>query len=804
MQVRHPAGKKQLMFRNFLKTAIRNLYKNKFFTILNVIGLGLGMSLSLLFIALLSFLSRFDDFHPNGDRIYRVTTQLYDKQDNPRLASAPAALAENLKNYSGVEKVIRLHRSLYGNAVYGEKKIDISGYFADPGFFEMFNYPLLKGNALTAITNPNSIVLSQTEATKIFGNKEAMGETIDIEGYGSFLVTGIVQDLPENTHMQFEAIASYSTLMSYNNKVDFLDSKRGWTSFRGSFVYMLLTKDADAGNISSFLAGIAKDRYGKEDVKAAFKLQPLTNITPGPELSDPIGPNWSYLLLFITGTITLIVLVPACTNYINLYISQSLERMKEIGVRKVMGGRKKQLILQFIVESTTIVLVALLFSYLVYEIVRKDFLSQMVETSPMDLSPTWLTFAGFLLFALFVGAVAGLVPALYFSKISPIVALKGKEIKTSGRSFFRKFILTLQFVISLGFIMAVVIMMQQYRYSVNYDLGFEQQHVLDVDLQNLDPQIFKNEFEKLPEVQGISMSSHILGIGTASERFMHNVDRFDSIAISSMSVDASFIPNMRLSLLAGTNFSQVKSGQSRFIIVNEEFVKALQLKEPSAAVNRLVSLTDSSEFRIAGVLKSFHYSGLKEAIAPFFFEYDPGKFAYANVKLKRGDALGSIAAMETLWKKTGGQGKFTSRLFSEEIKDAYSFYIMIMKFWGFLGVLAITVACLGLLGTVSFTIKKRVKEIGIRKILGATAKSLVFLLSKDFVVLMIIASLITIPVMYFLFTHLLNNTQYYSIKIGFFEIFVSMLIMLFLGLATVLSQTLRAANANPVDNLKVE
>jgi len=791
------------MFRNFLKTAIRNLSKNKFFTTLNVIGLGLGMSLSLLFIALLAFLSRFDNFHPNGDRIYRVTTQLYDKQENPRLASAPAGLIHYIKDFSGVEKVIRIHRSLYGNAVYEEKKIELEGYFADPGFFEMFNYPLLKGSKATAISSPNTIVLSETEATKIFGDKDPMGETINIEGYGIFMITGIFKDLPENTHMQFGAIASYSTLLSYS-KVTSADEKEGWTSFRGSFIYMLLHKDANRDNLTSFLNGIAKERYAQQDITAGFKLQALDEIIPGPELSDPIGPNWSYLLLFITGAITLIVLIPACTNYINLSISQSLERMKEIGVRKVVGGQKKQIIMQFVIESITIVLVELIVSYVIYDVIRRDFLSQMIETSPMDLSPTWQTFLGFLLFALIVGALAGLVPAVYFSKLSPIVALKGKEVKTSGRSYFRKFVLTFQFILSLGFIMAVVIMMRQYKYSVNFDLGFEQQQVLDVNLQNVDPQIFKNEFQKLPKVQRISLSSHILGIGSAAERFMKTTDRLDSIAITSMSVDDAFISNMKLSFLAGNNFSQNKSDNSRFIIVNEEFVKVLHLKEPSAAINTLITLTDSSEFRIAGVLKSFHYSGLKDAIAPFFFEYNPQKFVYANIKLQGHDALESITAMEKLWKKIGGQGKFTVQLFSDEIKEAYSFYIMIMKFWGFLGLLAITVACLGLLGTVSFTIKKRVKEIGIRKVLGASVKNLVFLLSKNFVILMVIASTITIPVMYLLFTHLLTNTQYYSIKIGFIEIFVSLMIMLFLGLATVLSQTLKAANANPVDNLKTE
>lgn len=790
------------MFQNFLKTAIRNLAKNKFFTVLNVIGLGLGMSLSLLFIGLLAFLSRFDNFHPDGDRIYRVTTQLYDKQENPRKASAPALLADNLQGVSGVEKVIRVHRSLDGNAVYGEKKIAIGGYFADPGFFDLFNFPFIKGNKATAISRPNTIVLSETEAIKIFGTKEAMGETIQVEGYGSFIITGIFKDLPQNTHLQFGAIASYTTLLSYNT--DVLHEREGWKSFNGSFVYMLMKKGADIKNVNSYLSRVAKDQYARQDIKAAFKLQALNKITPGPELWDPIGPNWSYLLLFITGAITLIVLVPACTNYINLSISQSLERMKEIGVRKVMGGRKKQLIMQFIVESTTIVLVALLLSYAIYEIIRKDFLGQMMETSPMDLSPTWQTFLGFLLFALFIGAIAGFVPALYFSKVSPTVALKGKELKTSGRSFFRKFVLTIQFVLSLGFIMAVVIMMRQYRYSVNYDLGFEQQQVLDVDLQNVDPQIFKNEFQQLAGVQRISMSSHVLGIGTAAERFIRMPNRFDSVAVTSISVDDAFISNMKLTLLAGRDFSQNKSEQARFIIVNEEFVKALQLANPAAAINGLVTLTDSSELRIAGVLKNFHYSGLKEAMAPFFFEYDPAKFAYANIKVAGSDAIANITEMERLWKQIGGEGKFTATLFSEEIRQAYNFYIMIMKLWGFLGILAITVACLGLLGTVSFTIKKRVKEIGIRKVLGASANNLVVLLSKDFILLMIIASVITVPVVYFLFTHLLSSTQYYSIQIGVVEVLLSLVIMMFLGLATVLSQTLKAANANPVDNLKIE
>lgn len=791
------------MLTNYIKIAYRVLYRNKFFTILNVIGLALGMSLSLLYIALLSFLHHYDDFHPLGDRVYRVTTQVYDKQENPRYASAPVGIAENLKGFTGVEKVVRIHGSMYGEAIYGDKKIALGGYFADPGFFEMFNFPLLQGNKAKALINPNTIVVSETEARKIFGTKDAVGKTLSMEGYGNFLVTGILKDLPENSHMQFGAIASYATLLSSKGAL-FLNNKEGWKSFQGSYIYFLLQKNAEPNQIDHFLNQVAKERYANEDVKASFKLQPLHRIVPGPELYDPIGPNWGYLGLFIIGLMTLIVLVPACSNYINLSISQSLERMKEIGVRKVMGSQKRQIFLQFIVESITIVLLALVLSYMAYEVIRKDFLSQMVETSPIDLTPTWLTFSGFLLFALLVGVVAGIVPALYFTKISPIDALKGKEVKTSGRSYFRKIVLTIQFMLSLGFILAIVIMVRQYHYSVNYDLGFEQQHVLDVELNNINPHVFKSEYGKLPTVKSISMSSHILGIGPGAERYIKAANQIDSISASFMSVDEAFIANMKLTMLAGRNFSDSKPGNARLILVNEEFVNKLNLKDPVAAIGKPVAFTDGSVLQIGGVLKNFHYAGLKEIIQPFFFEYDPSKFNYANLKLQSGDVAGSITAMEKLWKEIGGEGKFTAQLFSDEIKDAYSFYKMILKLWGFLGLLAITVTCLGLLGTVSFTTKRRFKEISIRKVMGASSKSLVLLLSKDFIILMVIASSITIPVVYFLFNHLLANTQHYSIQIGFVEIISGLIIMLLLGLLTVLSQTLKAANANPADNLRTE
>ncbi|MBE7171291.1 MAG: ABC transporter permease [Williamsia sp.] len=792
------------MFRSFFKIAIRNLSKNKFFTLLNVIGLALGMSLSLLYVALLVFLSGYDGFHPLKDRIYRVTTQVNDNIENPRYASAPAGIAQKIQEgITGVEKAVRIDGSLGGEAIYHEKKIGLQGYFADPEFLQVFNFPLLRGNKLTALNKPNALVISESEATKFFGKKDAMGEVISMAPYGDFVITGIFKDLPVNSHMQFDAVASYATLRSYKGTA-FPEYEESWKSFSNSYVYLLLSEGTEPGNIEHDLKELARQKYAKQQIKASFALQSLHKIVPGPELYNPIGPNWGYQGLLILGLLTLIVLVPACSNYASLAISQSLERMKEIGVRKVMGGQKKQIFSQFIVESVIIVLLALLLSYPLFEIIRGNLLSQLVETSPMDLSPTLPTFTGFFLFAVVVGMAAGIVPALYFSRLSPISALKGKEVKSSGGSFFRKLVLTLQFVLSLGFIMAVIIVIRQYQYSVNYDFGFEQQNVLDVELQHVDPQLFKNEYGKIPSVHSISMSSHILGIGAAAEQQIKTPDLSDSIEASSMSIDEDYISNMKLKLLAGKGFGENGAANSRLIVVNEEFVKSLHLKDPFAALNRSFVLTDGREVRIAGVLKDFHYAGLKEPVKNFFFEYTPDRFVYANLKLKSGGAAGNLQAMERAWKKLGGEGKFTAQLFSAEIKEAYSFYKTMMKLWGFLGLLAITVACLGLLGTVTFTIKKRVKEIGIRKVMGASSESLVFLLSKDFISLVLIASIFTVPAVYFLMDHLLVSIQHYSVQIGFLEIFASVTLILFLGLTTILSQTLKAAHANPVHNLRTE
>jgi putative ABC transport system permease protein len=791
------------MFRNYLKTALRNLSRNRLFAILNIFGLALGMSISLVIIAVLVFLHHYDDFHPLKDRLYRVITDVRDNQNNPSFACAPVGFAAVLKHdVPGVEEVIRIQGNLTQEFGYGEKKIPVYGLFADPEFLTVFNFPLRRGNPAEALTKPNSIVITDETAKKIFGDKDPMGELINVAPYGEMMVTGVLKKVPANSHMQFEAVASYETLLSYKGP-SFVDREDGWTDFYNSYVYMLLSENANPSTIEAALNDPAKDKYKKAAFTASFKVQNLDDIILGPQLYNNLGPSWDAFAVTLGSLVTLLILIPACANYVNLAISQSLKRMREIGVRKVMGGQKKQIFLQFVVETVITMMFALVLSYVFFEIIRGEALTTLADASIMDLTPTLETFVAFFVFALLVGLIAGVVPALFFSKVTPVYALKGKIVNTGSGFPVRKIMITTQFILSLGFIMTVMIMLNQYRYSINYDFGFKQENVLDVNLQNVDPALLKNEMSKVSSVESIAMSSLIIGLDSRSA-YVKNVAGKDSLETHSISVDENFISTMKLELVYGREFSENVTENARIIVINEQFAKSIDADAPFNSINQLVTLKDHREVRVAGIVKDFHYGSLRDPIGNFFFEYDPTMFRHANVRLQGGDPKAQTAAVAATWKTYGGESKFEARMLSDEIKDAYYFYVEVIKLWSFLGLLAITVACMGLLGTVVFTIKGRLKEISLRKVMGASSESLVVLLSKDFVFLMLIATVITIPAVYFLVGTVLSNGQYYRIDIGVTEIVVSLLILVALGMATILSQTVRAANTNPVDNLKVE
>ena len=798
--------KEPAMFKSYFKTATRNLSKNTFFTALNVFGLALAMSLNLLVVAMIVFIYKFDNFHPNKEHIFRVITHVQDRNENPSFASVPIGVSQLLKdNFTGVEEVVRIHRVRPDDVVYGEIKIPVNRYFVDAEYLSMFNFPLLRGNPITSLANPNAMVVTETAAARIFGKKDPMGELVFIEPFGEVMVTGVLKDMPKNSHLKVEALVSFATLTSHYG-ASFTDDEKNWNNFYSSYAYLQLSNNSSPSDIEAFLNSVAKEKYTTPEFQASFELQRLDKIVPGPQLDNNMGNEWSYQKIMLLGILPMIILFAACSNYVSLAISQSLKRMKEIGVRKVMGAQKRHIFMQFVMECTIIMLLAVTLSYFFFDIIRDETLSLTGELEWVDLNPTLGTFAGFITFALLVGFATGIVPAIHFSKIGPILALKGKEPPTKKGGWFslRKVVITSQFILSLGFIFAVVIMVQQYRHSINYDFGFDQEKILNVDLQQADPQLVKNEFGKLSFVSPISMSSHPLGVGNVPKLYVKQVTNSDSIVASRMAIDENFITNMGLHLVLGRNFSKNAGENSRLIIINEVFAKNLSPDDASGAIDQVVILPNKREVRVVGILKDFHYTSLLSPIGNFFFEYAPENFNYANFQFLSTNKSQAFLEMEAAWKSVGNGDKFKAEYLADQIRDAYSFYNRIVKMWGFLGLLAITIACLGLLGTVVFTVKNRVKEVSIRKVMGASSGSMVYLLSREFIVLLTIAAIVTIPSVYLFMEWMLHEEQYYNAPIGALEVVISLAVVLALGLMTIFSQTLKAANANPVDNLRLE
>jgi putative ABC transport system permease protein len=696
---------------------------------------------------------------------------------------------------------VRISQTLSGTAESGKKEIPLSGYFADESFLRVFTFPLLRGDVRTALQKPMSIVLTESVAKKIFGEAEVLGREISIAPWGVFEVTGIMRNHPKASHLYFEAVASYNSMVTGARQTD------DWENFYHQYTYCLLSASSDVADVRDYLAKLSVRRETQTGyVTQSYDIQALENIALGKEYSNEIGPQWGYTTFLIFGVLNLMILIPACFNYANISISRSLKRAKEIGLRKTVGGQGNQIFTQFITETIIVTLVALGGAFLMFTQIREEFLAMIVSSHALDLTADPRTIGYFILFALFTGLIAGLIPAIYFSRLNPVQALKNTAtVKTIKGFSFQKLLVVSQFALSLGFIMGVVIVLKQYRASLNYDFGFSQTNILDVELQDADPELFRNEFSKLSSVTEISMSSDVVGTSLPQTSKVTRASMAnDSVEVYQLYVDSKYVDNLEIEILAGKAFpSGEHGGREKSIVVNEEFLKDFRIS-PADALNEVFIIDDSVEVQVAGIVRNFHYTNLREPIQAFMFRNDPTRFRYANLAVNSSDMFASIEEMEQAWNAIGTTTTFQSRFFKDEIEETYSFYFSLIKLCGFLGFLAITISCLGLLGMVVYSTGNRMKELGIRKVMGATSYNLALLLSAGYVKLMLIAAVIATPVTYLLFDQFLLHMQHYRFDIGLPEVLISLLIMAVLGLATILSQTIRAARSNPVDTLRSE
>ena len=564
------------MLKNYTLVAIRNIRRNVTFTSINVVGMAISMAVCLLILATIDDQNSYDEFHSQRDDIYRVYHKRLNSDVRLPLATTPLPLAEALKSeYSGIDQVVQFRRGFAGEVIDNGKAINISGLFTNPDFFDLFDFNLLRGDTKTALANPNTVVLREDIAEKFFKDQDPLGQDLKIEGLGSFKVTGVLAKIPGKTHINFEALASLTTVASLEKQGILNVAQADWESLSGGWLYFKYRDRNDYASLKKALDRISDNNYNEDsEYEVVFDVQKMTDITPGPLMGNQIGqsmPNF-----FVYGLVILAVLIMICAafNYANLTTARALTRFKEIGVRKVMGSTKSQVIFQFIVEATLVSLASLLLAMGLLRLLIPAFESlNMSSLLQWELNPDTGVYLQFLAFSLITGLVTGFFPSLYMSSVKPINALKGLRGPKMSKIGLRKFLIVSQLVISVVLIISASLVYRQIKFMMTKDYGFKKDNIVNIDLQGQDFELLKPELEKLSFVDLVSGANNIPNTGRhddieVKQSVSEEADKYNYFA-----VDEHYIDNLKLELLAGRNFTPDQK-EEKEVIINEQSVEA--------------------------------------------------------------------------------------------------------------------------------------------------------------------------------------------------------------------------------------
>lgn len=812
------------MFRNYFNIALRNILKHKVFSFINIFGLAVSMSVCLLIMLIVADQKSYDQFHTKKDRIYRVNTWGKNGQ-NFKMATSALPLGEKLKKeHTGIEQTASLVRGFGGDVFYNQKIASGGGYFADGGVFKIFDFELSKGDKNTALQNPFALIISEEIASELFGNEDPLGKSvkfndkgigpIELESgyreteYGDFVITGVMKKPTGKTHLPFKLLASLPTLpiLGKEKKLDFTENN--WDNAWTSYTYVLMEEGKTKADLQTALTQISEKQYSpKAPNQFDFKAEALMDITP----SDPIG-NLSCLtvpkiVLVVLSVLGLIVMLSACLNYTNLSVARSLTRAKEVGVRKVAGASRRQIFIQFITEAVVISLFSLALSIVFLNVLKFAFedlwLNQYLK---ITFDENIYIFFIFIVFAILIGVIAGALPSVYISAFSPIQVLKNfAGMKLFKRMTLRRALLIIQFCISLIFIISTTLLYFQTNIILNADYGFEKENTVTVKLYRPENyQRFANVIKSNKDIAEVSACSFMPSTGRMMGTRVYKANTTkDSIQVFCIDINAHFLDLMKIKLVAGKDFPENPSTESeQHIIINEKMVKDFKLGSSLEAVGQKL-LIDNNNVEVIGVVKDFYYGDVTRKIESFVFRNRTKEFGFISVKVKAQSAMTTVAYMESEWKKVNPNTKFEYQFLDQQLLFLYSMFSDIAKVIGFLAFLAVLVSCLGLLGMATYTAETRTKEIGVRKVLGASVPQIAILLSKSFIYLLLLAVIIATPLAYFI-----NNMwlEFFVQRVNFGVgiLGLGVLIMLIISFLTIFSQTWRAARSNPVDSLKNE
>ena len=804
------------MIRNYLVVTLRQLWKFKLFSFLNIFGLATSMAVCLLLIMILADQYSYDTFHTKKDRIFRVISGSGPK-DHPikkaSRATSPLSLAEQLnEDYPFIEsttRIVEIHKEYQAN----DRRLSDQrhGCIVDQNFLDIFSFGWVAGDQRTALIHPRSMVLTETTAKKWFPNAEPIGAKIESKDLGIFTITGIIPDPPVHSHIQFNYLMSFS---SVTNAFTDLEKKSIYledfsSAWRG-YVYFLIDeqlKTNELHNAMAELSAIHSDENSEIDL--LYTTQAFTNVRPSKDLSNELnmGTAIPSMVLRFLMALGIIVTLAACFNYMNLSIARSLKRAKEIGVRKVAGARKIDIVIQFLGEAVLIALLSLGVALVLLEFLLPAFygLDPFVETT-VNLRKTPLLYLAFLGFSIVVGLLAGLFPAFNISNFQPIESIKQlTNVKLFGRLGIRKVLVTIQFMLSLIFILSVIVLLNQQRTVVNSDLGVRIENMYYVNLEKASFETFAQEVRQLRGVQEVSGSNYALLSGQRGTKMMQFNQGKDSVEIHSIIGTNNFIQNQDIQLIAGENFPEnINSRGEQFILLNEMAVKRMGFETPEEALGTSIQM-DSMGLVISGVLADFHHEDIWwEPIRPFGIRHQPNEnYAYANIRLSGKDISATTASIKEIWESFNPGSSMNASFVDDHVYHMSKFFNMGSKIVGFVGFLTVLISCLGLLGMVIYTVEGKVKEVGIRKVLGASETNIIWQLSKGFLLLLGIAVLITVPLAVF-GTKLWLQNFVIRMKVVPSIFILGVGIILILGLITIISQTYLAAKSNPANTLRAE
>lgn len=793
-----------MMIGSYIKTSGRSIVRNKLFSTINIFGLAVSMSVGLVMIAFITDLLSYDNFHEKKSRIYRVITS----HNGMDLASTSVAAGKKItETISGLEEVTLLRRGFGGDASVGEAVLPIGGLWADESFFSVFTFPFQQGNPATALKEPYSLVLTEQCAKKLFGVSDVLGRSLKIDTL-NYTVTGVLKDIPKLSHLRFEALASFSTVEIQKPDTDggFLS----WGSIYMNFVYVLLPENGDPQVLQTNLNTL-NTAENKKPVNSniALSLQPLTKIAIGKKLVNQQGPVMDSLAIWILFGLTAIIILSACFNYTNLSIARSMRRSREVGIRKVVGAMKSHVLGQFVTESVIISLLALILSFFLFLILRQQFLSLhpfLGNLATLELSPSIVL--SFIALAIFVGILAGIFPAFFFSRINATRVLKdASSLQLFRHVSMRKALIIVQYVFSLIFITTTTIGYKQYQSFLTFDLGFATENILNIKMQGNKADLLKKELSEMQEVNGVSQSLIIMSLGQIYGGQIKYKQRDDSASIWLNLIDEHYLPLHRHTLLAGKNFTaKPENAEESETIVNEQLLNRFNIggKDPGKAIGEEITL-DGKKLTIVGVVKDFHYETVEDSIEPMAFRYfTNAAHGYLNVKIATNDWPDTFTSLEKAWRKVDKVHSLEAKFYDDQIEQAYSAFSMMIKVIGFLAFLAVCISSVGLFGMVVFTTETRLKEISIRKVLGASEGKLIFLLGKSFLFLLAVAALVAIPTTYLFFDRVVLSNFAYHQPIGAVEVVIGLVAVMSIAFLMIGSQTLKVARKNPAEVLKNE